>query len=207
MIHGSRSHPKLVAVPVGLVGILWPAVAEAHLVTSGLGPIYDGIAHVLVSPEDLVPIVAMGFAAGMNGSRSGRDALFVLTGAWLAGGMGGAAIGQPLGSSLITTASFLVLGALVALDWRLPPTVIRALAAAVGLLHGWLNGAALDAEGREVLGLVGISGAVFVLTAISASCVIVLRATWSRVAIRVAGSWVAATGLLMLGWGLRGALR
>jgi hypothetical protein len=55
-----------------------------------------------------------------------------------------------------------------------------------------------------MLGLVGIASTVFVLTAISASRVISLRATWSRVAIRVAGSWVAATGLLMLGWGLRG---
>lgn len=206
MIKGPRSHPTRVAVPAGLTGILWPAVAEAHLVTSGLGPVYDGIAHVLVSPEDLVPIVAMGFAAGMNGSRSGRDALFILTAAWLAGGMAGAAIGQPLGSSLITTASFLVLGALVALDWRLSPTVVGALAAAVGLLHGWLNGAGMAAEGREMLGLVGIGSAVFVLTAISASRVVPLRATWSRMAIRVAGSWVAATGLLMLGWGLRGGL-
>jgi hydrogenase/urease accessory protein HupE len=203
MIKGLGSRSTLVAVPVGLVGVLWPAVAEAHLVTSGLGPIYDGIAHVLVSPEDLVPIVAMGFAAGMNGSRSGRDALFLLTGAWLAGGFTGATIGQPLGTSLITTASFLVLGALVALDLRLSPTVIRALATAVGFLQGWLNGAGMAAEGREMLGLVGIGGTVFVLTAISASGVIALRAAWSRVAIRVAGSWVAATGLLMLGWGLR----
>jgi len=33
--------------------------AEAHLVTTGLGPIYDGISHVLMSPDDLVPILAM----------------------------------------------------------------------------------------------------------------------------------------------------
>jgi hypothetical protein len=63
----------------------------------------------------------------------------------------------------------------------------------------------MAAEGREMLGLVGIGSAVFVLTAISTSRVVSLRATWSRMAIRVAGSWVAATGLLMLGWGLRGS--
>ena len=33
--------------------------AEAHLVTTGLGPVYDGIAHVLLTPEDLVPVVAL----------------------------------------------------------------------------------------------------------------------------------------------------
>jgi hydrogenase/urease accessory protein HupE len=180
-------------------------VAEAHLVTSGLGPIYDGIAHVLISPEDLVPIVALGLVAGMNGARSGREALFVLTGAWLAGGLAGATLGQPLTSLMATTASFLVLGVLAALDWRLSPAVIRTLAVAVGLLHGWLNGVGFAVEGREVLGFVGVGGAVFfVLAALSTARVISLRAAWSRLIVRVAGSWIAATGVLMLGWGLRG---
>jgi hypothetical protein len=31
----------------------------------------------------------------------------------------------------------------------------------------------------------------------------VLRARAARIVVRVAGSWVAATGLLMLGWTLR----
>jgi hypothetical protein len=29
-----------------------------------------------------------------------------------------------------------------------------------------------------------------------------LRIVWMRIAVRVAGSWVAAIGLLMLGWSL-----
>ena len=105
---------------------------------------------------------------------------------------------------MVTTASFLVLGLLIAFDWRLSPGAITALAAAVGLLHGSLNGAGIAAEGREALGLVGISATVFVLVAIAAARVLSLGAPWSRVVVRVAGSWVTATGLLMLGWGLRG---
>ena len=34
-------------------------------------------------------------------------------------------------------------------------------AAALGLLHGWLNGASIAEAGREALGLVGIVGAAF----------------------------------------------
>jgi hypothetical protein len=30
-----------------------------------------------------------------------------------------------------------------------------------------------------------------------------LRASWARIAVRVAGSWIAASGLLMLGWAVR----
>ena len=33
-----------------------------------------------------------------------------------------------------------------------------------------------------------------------------LRPPWRGIAVRVAGSWVAAIGLLMLGWSLRGSL-
>jgi hydrogenase/urease accessory protein HupE len=179
-------------------------VAEAHLVTSGLGPVYDGISHLLLTLEDVIPVVAIGLVAGLNGPRAGRRALFVLTLAWFVGGMAGVSAGQPAVPFLVTTISFLTLGALVASDCRLSPAAIGALAAAVGLLHGWFNGAGIAAEGREALGLVGICSAVFVLAAISAARVVTLTAAWSRVAVRVAGSWIAAIGLLMLGWGLRG---
>lgn len=33
-----------------------------------------------------------------------------------------------------------------------------------------------------------------------------LHRPWTQIAVRVTGSWFAAVGLLMLGWGLRGAL-
>jgi urease accessory protein len=200
----TRSEARVITLGLGLVSVFWPTVAEAHLVTSGLGPLYDGISHVLLSPEDLVPALAVGLVAGLNGQQSGRRALFVLPVAWLAGGLAGLIAGQPPVPLTVTTASFLVLGLLIAFDWRLSPSAITTLAASVGLLHGSLNGAGIAADGREALGLVGISATVFVLVAIAAARVLSLSAPWSRVVVRVAGSWVTATGVLMLGWGLRG---
>jgi hypothetical protein len=44
----------------------------------------------------------------------------------------------------------------------------------------------------------------FVLVALASALVIALREPWVRVAVRVTGSWVAAVGLLILGWSLRG---
>jgi hydrogenase/urease accessory protein HupE len=198
------SETRVITLGLGLVGVLWPTAAEAHLVTSGLGPLYDGISHLLLSPEDLVPVLAVGLLAGLNGPQSGRRALFVLSAAWLAGGLAGLVAGQPPVPLMVTAASFLVLGLLIAFDWRLSPSAISALAASVGLLHGSLNGAGIAAEGREALGVAGISATVFVLVAIAAAGVLSLGAPWSRVIVRVAGSWVTAIGLLMLGWGLRG---
>ena len=55
------------------------------------------------------------------------------------------------------------------------------------------------------LGLVGLMGvaAVFTFVALAASFVVPLRAAWARVVVRVVGSWIAAIGLLLIGWGMR----
>jgi hypothetical protein len=76
----------------------------------------------------------------------------------------------------------------------------------VGLLHGWLNGVGIAEAQREAMGLVGIGAVAFVVVALVSAFVVSLRPVWARIAIRVAGSWVAAIGLLMLGWSLRGAV-
>jgi hydrogenase/urease accessory protein HupE len=170
-----------------------------------LGPLYDGISHLFLSFEDLLPVVALSLLAGLNGPKAGRLALFVVPAAWLAGGLAGLAVGAPLVPGTVTAASFLVLGGLTAADRRLPPPAVTALAAALGLLHGWLNGAGIAGAGREALGLVGIVSAVFVVVALFAAFVVWLRPAWTRIAVRVVGSWIAAIGLLLLGWSLRGA--
>ena len=42
--------------------------------------------------------------------------------------------------------------------------------------------------------------AVFYALAILSAQVITLRAGWTRIAVRAVGSWIVASGLLMLGW-------
>jgi urease accessory protein len=191
------------AVFAALGSMVLPSLAEAHLVTTGLGPLYDGISHVFLSPDDLLPILAMSLLAGLNGPAAGRRTLFGLTGAWLAGGLAGFFFGRALLPGTVTCASFLVLGGLTAADRRLSPTTVLGLAVAVGLLHGWMNGTGIAEAQREVFGLAGISSVIFVLAALVSALVISLKKGWMRIAVRVAGSWVAAVGLLMLGWALR----
>jgi hydrogenase/urease accessory protein HupE len=91
----------------------------------------------------------------------------------------------------------------VAADARLPLYATTMLATLLGLCHGYLNGTAMAQPRLGTLGLLGIVGAVFTLVAVAASCVVPLRAAWARVVVRVAGSWIAALGLLLLGWGFR----
>ena len=69
---------RLVAVIGGLALASCPSGAEAHLVTTGLGPLYDGLLHFALTPEDLVPVLALALLAGLRGVTHGRRALFVL---------------------------------------------------------------------------------------------------------------------------------
>ena len=197
--------PFLLAVLVaGPVLLLSPSQAHAHLVTTGLGPVYDGISHLFMTFDDLIPVVALALLAGLNGPTAGRPALFALPAAWLLGGAAGYQSGVAHLPPGVTSLSFLALGILAAADRRLPPPVVTALAIAMGVMHGWLNGAGIAAAGREVTGLVGIAGAIFLLVALASAGVVALRQPWTRIAVRVAGSWIAAIGLLLLGWTLRG---
>jgi urease accessory protein len=198
----SRRRFVLPLLPAVLV--LLPQAAHAHLVTTGLGPLYDGIMHFLVSFEDLLPVLAMALLAGLNGPQAGRRALFVLPAAWLAGGLAGYLAGAAPAGAWATAFSALVLGGLVAADRRLPVAVVTALAAALGLLHGWLNGAGIAAANREGLAVLGIGAAVFVVVALLAAVAASVQAQSARIAVRVAGSWIAAVGLLLVGWQLRG---
>jgi len=80
---------------------------------------------------------------------------------------------------------------------------VAALALALGLIHGFLNGAALQ-DGAGTLELFGIMAMIFVLVAMLSAFVVSLQKSWARIAVRVAGSWVFASGLLMLGWMIKG---
>jgi hydrogenase/urease accessory protein HupE len=183
--------------------LLWPWCAEAHLVTTGLGPVYDGIGHLLVTPEDLLPVLALALFAGLQGARAGRCVLVVLPSAWLVGGLIGLlAHGLPVFP--VPALSLLMLGTLVAADLRLPPSAVTALAIGLGLVHGVLNGVAMQPADTGVLGLLGLLAALFVLVALVAAGVVSLHQQRARIAVRVAGSWMAAIGLLMLGWFLHG---
>ena len=183
--------------------LLWPpSPASAHLVTTGMGPVYDGIGHLLLTPEDLVPALALALYAGLRGALAGRRILFLLPLAWFAGGVAGSAVSS-IPSLPLPAISFLLLGVLIAGDLRLPADLVTILAVVLGLVHGFFNGFALK-EGPGILGLLGIMTVLFVLVALAAAFVISLKKPWTRIVVRVTGSWIFASGLLLLGWFIRG---
>ena len=181
-----------------------PSSAEAHLVTTGLGPFYDGAMHLLLSPGDLLGLLAAALLAGLRGTRAGRLTILVLPSIWYLSGLIGLNLPFALDLPWLSVLSFVILGAMVALDPKLPEIVVALLAGIYGTLHGLLNGAALGVIGAGPLSLLGIVATVLVIALFVSAAVVSLRAAWTRIAVRVVGSWVAAIGMLMFGWLARG---
>ncbi len=191
---------KTLIVAIGL--LFNHSYASAHLVTTGLGPVYDGIGHLVMTPADLVPVLTIALFAGLRGAAPGRRALFVLPLAWFAVGLLGVVI-EGLPTFPAAGISFVVLGVLVAADLKLSPKWFTAIVIVVGLVHGVLNGVALK-EGAGILGLIGIMATLFVIVALVSAFIVSLKKPWTRIVVRVAGSWVAAIGMIMFGWLMRG---
>jgi urease accessory protein len=180
------------------------APAEAHLNATGMGPLYDGLMHFLTIPEDLVPALALGLLAGLRGAPYGRRAMFALPVAWLVGSFLGLSAANTSAGTLSASLWFLVLGGLVVADAKLSLRAMTALCALLGLFHGYLNGAGMGLSTQAIVATLGLAAAVFVLVVLVAALVVQLRTQWGRIAVRVGGSWIAASGILMLGWSIRG---
>ncbi len=99
----------------------------------------------------------------------------------------------------------MLLGLLVAANVRLPPIAVALLAGAFGALQGLESGSVLATLGSGATSLAGMVLAVLLLALLTSAAVAPLQAFWARVAVRVAGSWVVAVGILMLGWMFQGA--
>ena len=181
-----------------------PRLAHAHVVATGFGPFYDGIVHLFATPEDLLPVLALTLWAGLRGQAFGRAVLPALPLTGLVGVAAGPAVHWPWAVPLTAAITTVAVGALAAADSPLPRGLVVAVAVVLGVLHGGLNGAVLTQAGLGAVGGAGIACAVFVVVSLGAGLVVSLKRPWTRVAVRVAGSWIAAIGLLMLGWGLRG---
>jgi urease accessory protein len=178
--------------------------AHAHLMNTGFGPFSDGLTHLFVTTEDLLPVIALALMAGLRGPRFGRAVLFALPVAWLAGSAAGSLLASPIALPVAETIVTIALGVLLATDRPLPLAAVVCLAILLGLFHGILNGSELPKTSSSgEISTAGVAAALFVAISLLAGQAASMRVPWARVAVRVVGSWIVAIGLLMLGWAMR----
>lgn len=176
----------------------------AHLVQTGFGGFYDGLAHWALSPRDLLVTLGIALLGGFGGIKVARTVTLTFPLAWAIGGIVGWSFPEVGDLTWATTLSVGLLGLLVA-SGRVPgPTLAFVLAATTGLLHGLANGSVMLREDREVLTLTGSVFAVALVTLLGSAGLSRVTNHGGRIAIRVGGSWLAAIALLWCAWLFRG---
>jgi hypothetical protein len=182
----------------------WVSCAHAHLVSSSAGPLYEGIEAVGHLPRILLGAVGIALLAGLRGAAGGRWACLATPAGWLAGSAAGFLVGVAGPWDLrIGAIGLLVLGLTVALDGELPDALTAAVAGVAAAVIGFSETAAEAAHATPRDGWLwtaGAAGGMFFVTTVVAAAVAAATA-WSggRLIARVAGSWIGATALLLLG--------
>ena len=105
---GARHEARL-ALRRAAPALAYAGLAQAHLVVTGMGPIYDGVTHFALSPEDSLPVVALAFYTGLRGPRQSRALFAALPLAWFAGGLMMWLTGHQIPATVLPSATALML--------------------------------------------------------------------------------------------------
>jgi hydrogenase/urease accessory protein HupE len=175
----------------------------AHLVPTGLGPWGDGMARLVLQPTDLLLVLALVLLAAQAEGRCAERLPLLLPLAWLLGGLGGFSLAAELSWMLPCTIAVTALGLLVTLGVRWLARIVLPGAAGLALLFGLAAGSTLAGHAGGLAALAGEAVAIAVLTTLLLLPLAPPRRRWLELGLRVIGSWIAATGLLMLGWLVR----
>lgn len=178
--------------------------ASAHLVSTRFGELYSGMLHPLITLQHVVPWVALGLLGGLQATSSARRLMWVMPVSVMLGVFLGSLLPELRLVTLANILSFVVLGGLVAAAARLEGTVLTGIAATLGLSHGLANATPELSGGGQALYVLGVGISAYLLTTLITAGAHVLsqQAKWGNIALRAAGSWVVAIGLIFGGFSL-----
>jgi hydrogenase/urease accessory protein HupE len=176
----------------------------AHLTPTGLGPWGDGMARLVLQPTDLLLLIGL-VLLGAQGGRASADRLPLLFPfAWLLGGLAGLTlIRTEWLLALPCMAAVTAVGLLTALGVRLRPTNFLLLSSGMAIAFGMVAGSALAGHQGALPALLGEAVAIAVLTTLLLLPLAPPHPRWLAIGLQVGGSWITASGLLMLGWLVR----
>jgi urease accessory protein len=187
--------PRLALILVFLMAA--PVSAYAHSPIKGIGTFYNGLLHPVLVPAHLLALVAIGLLLGQHAPRASRLALPAFSMA-MALALAVIAMIAPAVPPWLPLAVALMAGLAVALSWSggaLPTSVLAIAAGTLVALDSAPDGVP---EQQVWLALAGVGlGAVLVVTYFGGLAAWLDR-PWQKIAVRVLGSWIAASAMLVL---------
>ena len=178
--------------------LLWPAALFAHPM-QGIGDFYAGMLHPLTAIEWVLPMVALSLLAGQQGRETALSAMAVFPVALAAGAVAGDVFPSTGQAEMANICLMVALGLLVAWAGRMPLGLSVAFAASIGLTVGFANGSELTPATSAYRFTAGLALVGLLVISYGVGFVRWLKAPWTKVGVRVVGSWIAAVGILFLG--------
>jgi hydrogenase/urease accessory protein HupE len=175
-----------------------PEASLAHTPIQGIHNFYNGLLHPVLVPAHLLLLVAVGLFLGRQGAKAIQPALGVFVFSTVAG----------LTAAWFSIASeneafILALSAVIGLVIAIAPKVALFWCGVIALLAGFLLGIdsaqeALSGKDKLVT-LLGSGVAIYLLVLyLMALADHFNEKAWQKIGIRIVGSWVAASSLLVL---------
>jgi hydrogenase/urease accessory protein HupE len=175
-----------------------PAVAEAHTPIEGLGDFYNGMLHPVLVPAHLLALLGVGLLIGRQPPAALQPAALSFLAA-ITLGLLGAGLGWSADAETLLLAGAAVCGLLLAWSSPLPAWVGSASGIALGFAIGTDSGQGISETQAVAAALTGTGVSVYLLFLYALATADTLRKRhWQQVAVRIAGSWIAASAILVL---------
>jgi hydrogenase/urease accessory protein HupE len=182
------------AVVCALVAM--PGQASAHMVIQGVGGFYGGFLHPILNPVHALGLVGLGLFVG---GQKGYIIYLMVFAVSVAAGLFAISLGTgATPAETILTAITIVLGLLIALAWSPPEPIAAILVGGAGLVLG------LDSPPQAItisegnLMLAGTEFGACLALAVIAFCAKVATHRLARIGVRILGSWIAASAIMVL---------
>lgn len=185
-----------------MAGVLVAGPAWAHSSVPGIRGFYVGLLHPLITPVQVLALAPLALLLGQHWTQATKSAWLAFAACLVAGLAAAFALHAVIVPDWLLMLAAVAAGGLAALARPLPPAVLTALAAIIGVLLGF---ASLPDPGlwfaMVVTGFGSITGTFLLVFYIGAGIGWLRQRfdrPWLNIGVRVAGSWVVAIACLTL---------
>ena len=180
-----------------------PLFANAHILNEKFGDFYAGVIHPLTAPEHILSMIALSLliVQQTKSLHNSQKSLILFWSMIVVGAVTAMIVKLPL-INFFNLFSVTIFGLLVALNRDFKTIILYTLLLFFGFTQGYANGEAMTSEIVSYFFIPGvlIAVAIFMLYFVGiADFLLKKESAWSRIAIRVVGSWIAAIGLISFG--------